>query len=314
MERTKYMTTQSFKKKYGTDSACLKALLHFRMDEDGLCFNSSCKAPIDKYYHLLRGRKAFICSRCLKHIYPMAGSIFENTHIPISDWFFIIFRILYSRNGVSAKELHREYGYSYKSIFRMLHEIRGLMMDCLQFELENTVVEVDESYVFTGTKGYGKHFPFTRGRGSLRSTSILGIIERRGFAKFLVIPDTSADSIIPEILHNIPTSTIIYTDSWRAYNQLKELGYIHATVNHSKFEFVNYNTSASTNAAESAFSNFKKIVSGTWRKVSEGKLQNYLNEQAFRHSYRFEHDYGFEILMRCFPPLSEVYGAKKIAA
>lgn len=313
MEKINYITLQSFRKKYGSESACLKALLYFRMNHDGQCFNPSCKSSIEKYYHPLRGRKAFICSRCLKHVYPMAGSILDHTHIPITDWFLIIFKILYSRNGISAKEIHRELGYAYTSVFRMLHAIRSLMLDCLDFELANTVVEIDESYVLTGTKGYGKHFPFTRGRGSLRSTSILGIIERRGYAKFLVIPDTTAATIIPEIVRSIPDTTIIHTDSWGAYNQLKSLGYKHTTVNHSKFEFVDYATSGSTNSAESAFSNLKRVVRGTWRNVSEGKLQNYLNEQAFRHSYRFEPDYGFDILMRCFPPLSEVYHSKNAA-
>lgn len=312
-KRINYMTVQTFKKTYGSEGACLEALLRFRMDKDGLCFNPLCKSPIDKYYHRLKGRKAFICSRCLKHIYPMAGSIFTNTHISVSDWFHIIFKLLYSRNGVSAKEIHREYGFSYRSVFRMLHEVRGLMLDCLDFELANTVVEIDESYVFTGTKGYGRHYHFTRGRGSLRSTSILGIVERRGFAKFIVIPDTSADSIIPIITSNIPDTTLIYTDSWGAYNQLINLGYKHAIVNHSKFEFVDYKTSASTNAAENTFSNLKRIVAGTWRNVSEGKLQNYLNEQAFRHSFRFEPDYGFETLIRCLPPLCDVYGERKAA-
>ncbi|HET6992084.1 MAG TPA: IS1595 family transposase [Bacteroidia bacterium] len=244
----------------------------------------------------------------------MAGSIFDHTHISLSAWFLIIYKILLSRNGVAAKEIHREYGFAYRSVFRMLHNIRALMWECLGFELENTVIEIDESYVSTGNKGYGRHFPFTRGRGSLKSTSILGIVERRGKARFIVIPDTTADTIIPEILNSIPTSTIIYTDSWGAYNQLQALGYKHAIVNHSKFEFVDYETGASTNSAENAFMNFKRIVRGTWRNISEGKLQKYLNEQAFRQSFRDEHDYGFEIFMKCFPPLSEVYGEKKKAA
>ncbi|MCW3102439.1 MAG: transposase [Bacteroidetes bacterium] len=308
------MTVPIFKKKYGSEAACLKALLEFRMNGDGLCFNPLCKASIDKYYHPLKGRKAFICSRCLKHVYPMAGSIFDHSHIKVSDWFYIIFKMLYSRNGISANEIHREFGFAYRTVFKMLHQVRGLMMDCLDFELANSVVEIDESYVLTGNKGYGRHFPFTRGRGSLRSTSILGIIERRGIAKFIVIPDTSATTIIPEIIKNVPTSTLIYTDSWGAYNQLKSLGYKHAMVNHSKYEWVDSNTGASTNSAEGAFSNLKRCIVGSWRNVSPGKLQNYVHEQAFRHSYRFEYDYGFEILMRCFPPLSDVYGEKRKAA
>jgi|SRR6218665_1628482 len=311
-----YMTVQAFKKKYGTDAACLKALLHFRMNEEGLCFNERCRSSIEKYYHPLKGRRAFICSRCLKHIYPAAGSasIFDHSHISIADSFLIIFKMLYSRNGVSANEIHREFGFSYKTAFRLLHQVRGLMLDCLDFELSNTHVEIDESFVLTGNKGYNRHYPFSKGRGSLHSTSILVIIERRGIAKFIVIPDTTAASIIPEVVKNVSPTTVIYTDSWGAYNQLKSLGYTHAIVNHSKYEWTDPSTGASTNSAEGAFSNFKRCVVGSWRNVTEGKLQNYLNEQAFRHSYRFEYDYGFEILMRCIPPLSEVYGEKKRAA
>ena len=307
---------QTFKKKYGSETACLKALLNFRMNKDGLCFNQLCKAPIDRYYHLIKGRRCFICSRCLKHYYPQTASIFDHTHISIKDWFEIIFRILICRNGIAANEIQREFGISYKSVFRMLHKVRELMAECLEREINNMqieYVECDESYVPTRKKGLGKHFPFKKGRGSLRNTTIFLIIERKGFAKLLTIPDATADTILPIILQTVPKTASIFTDSWPAYNKLESLGYKHATVNHSEYEFVNAKTSASTNSAEGLFSNFKRLL-GTYRSFSEGKLQNYLNEQSFRHTFRFDDTYGFESLMNCLGPLSHVYNEQPKAA
>jgi transposase len=310
MEKINYLTVQNFKKKYGSESACLEALLHFRMSEDNLCFNPLCKAPILKYYHILKKRKCFICSRCLRHFYVKSGSIFDHSHTPINIQFEIIFKILYTKTGVSAAQLQREYGISYKSVFKMLHKVRELMQECLDREINNTQiehVEIDESFCPTGKKGLGKHFPFKRGRGSLRNSTILVIMERKGFAKMLTIPNANAETIIPIILQNVPLGTTIYTDAWPAYKQLESLGYKHAVVNHSKYEYVNQKTGASTNNAEGIFSSFKRML-GTYRSFSESKLQNYTNEACFRHTFRTHHDYGFENLMRCLGTLSNVYG------
>ena len=314
----KHTDIKKFREKYGTTNLCLRALLEFRMSPDRLCFNPECYAPIDKYYHLLKGRKAFICSRCLKPIHPMAESFFDHSKLKPEDWMEVLFFILSSRGGISATFIKNHFGFSYPTAFRMLHTIRRLMGGCLVFDLEGTVVEVDESYVKTGTKGLGRHYKFATGRGSLRHTSILSITERGGVAKLIVIPSTDADSIIPVILENVPKSTIIHTDSWGAYNKLKELGYEHCVVNHS-VEFVDQDadssTIPSTNTSENLFSNLKRMIAGTYRSVSDAYLQHYCWEQAFRHSFRFEEDYGFEILMKkSLRSLSETYGEKKQAA
>ncbi|MCW3084239.1 MAG: transposase [Bacteroidetes bacterium] len=306
----KFMTTQVFKKKYGTEEHCLKALLEFRMSEDRICFSPNCDAPIDRYYHRLRGKKAFICSKCLKHVYPMVDSIFDHTHVAINDWFEIMFKMVYSRNGISAKEIHRTYGFSYPTVFRVLNAIRQLMDECLDFEFANTVVEIDESYVPTGGKGMGRHFYMGRGRGNQRNTTILAIIERRGKCKMFVIPSADADTIIPIITANVPVSTTISTDTWGAYNKLKSLGYDHVMVNHHKHEFTREN--ASTNSAENAFKNFKSMIEGTYRNVTQKTLPNYLSEFSFRHTFRYDYDYGFHELLKRLPSLTHTYS--KIAA
>ena len=306
MER--HITIQNFRKKYGTQNACLKALLNFRCSEDGLCFNHRCRAPIADYFRPLDKRKAFICRRCLRHFYPMVDSIFDHTHIDIHDWFEIIYSFLTSRTGLSANSICLKYGISYRTVHKMLHSIRSLMQLSLEDSFVDTVVEIDESFLKTGTKGLGRHFKFKRGRGSERNVSVLTMVERgsKGRAKLYIIPDESADTILPYIQNEVDKSTLIFTDSWDAYNSLTNLGFKHAAVNH-ELEFVNYENSASTNAAENLHSNLKRIVRCTYRSISTAYSQNYASEHAFRHSFRNESDYGFEILLRSLSSLSLTY-------
>lgn len=309
IQNQKKMNIREFQKKFGTRNTCLKLLLELRISPDRRCFNKDCDAPIDEFYAIMKNRNAFICRRCLKHYYPMSQSCFDHSKVAISVWFELIFDFILSRNGISAKEIQIKYGFSYKTIFKMMHTIRDMMQQAPDFKFEETVVEIDESYVNTGTKGLGRHYKFKRGRGSDRSTSFLTIVERgsRGRAKMFIIPNTNADSIIPLILENVERDTIIYTDSWGAYNQLRNLHYQHAIVNHS-FEFVNIETSASTNTAENLHSNFKRMVRGTYRNISQKYSQNYANEHAFRHSFRTEEDFGFMNLLQVnMTPLQHYY-------
>jgi transposase len=310
------MTIKEFQKEYGTRNACLEQLLKLRISKNGCCFNKDCNASIKDYYAIMKNRPAFICRRCLKHFHPMSGGPFNNTHVHIEDWFAIIYDFILSRNGVSAKELQKKYGFSSRTAFNMLHTIREMMQKALDFSFEGTVVEVDESYVNTGNKGLGRHYKFKRGRGSDKSTSFLTIVERggEGRAKMFIIPNTDADSIIPKILQNVSRDTIIYTDSWGAYNQLQNLHYQHSMVNHS-FEFVNVENSASTNTAENIHSNFKRMVIGTYRSISHKYSQNYANEHAFRHSFRTEKDFGFlKLLQSNMTPMELIYNKARLAA
>jgi len=306
----KKITNEFQKKKYGTALKCRTALLNFRMGTERVCFNPRCKASIDKYYSPLPARKAFICRRCLGHFYPMAGSIFGNTHIDEVHLFEIAYLMLSSRNGIAAKEVERMYGYGYPAIHRLMHLIRSLMGQCLEWSFDNdAVLEIDESFVKTGNKGLGRHHHFKPGRGSEKHSTILVIAERVGKAKLYVIPSADAETIIPLLEEQIDKSSLLITDDWSAYNGLKARGYSHIQVNHNEKDpkFRYKNGMASTNTAENIFSNLKRSIKGTYRSTSRQYLQYYLNEYAFRHSFRNEPDYGFSILMQNLGSLSEYY-------
>lgn len=298
----KYYTNRSFLQKYKSEQACMRALMDFRLGDKKCC--PRCNHPFNIGYTPIKGKRAFICKRCLLHIYPQAGTgIFERSHVPLKDWFEIIFAMLYRRNGISANEIHRTYGYAYPTAYRILLLIRLQMRECLDFDLSNSVVEIDEAAIPTGNKSLSKHYKGvnSRGRGTFRHSSILTIVERGGVCKLYKIPATDSESIIPIILAEVPKSTIIYTDSYGVYNKLKSYGYVHLMVNHKIKEYTR--DSASTNSAESVFGNFKRSLAGTWRNISDGKLETYLNLHAFQHSYRNLPDYGFEIFMQSLPKI-----------
>jgi hypothetical protein len=309
---THHTTLQMLRKKYGSETACQEALLQFRKSDDGICFNPDCKFSIDQFYKLSTKGKYFLCTRCLHHFHVTVDSIMDHTHVDLSHWFEIIFKMLSNRNGASATEVHRDFGYSYPTIFRMLHLIRLQMGRCLTFDFNDTVVEIDTSQVKSGTQGLGRDYDFSTGLGSEHHTHILTIIERQGGVKFWVIPSTDAEVIMPIIRKNITDkNTLIYTDNAGAYNSLIGEGYKHATVNHNATKDRYVKGSASTNSAENIFSILKRNIRGTHHGVGKHYLMNYVNEVAFRHSFRDEVDYGFEIFMRSLPPLSNTYGLNK---
>lgn len=310
---TRYITENDFKRKYSTEKLCMTALLNYRMSPDGRCFNPSCNAHVREYKYMSgSARKAFLCPRCLGHYYPMVDSIFDHTHIKIEDWFNIIFKMLSSRNGISANEIQRITGHSYCTGFNIIHKIREQMGKSLDFIFEDTNVECDESGVRTGNKGMNKNTYLGTGRGNKKQSGVFVIAERGGLGrvKLFAVRNAESETLIPIIKENVAINSAIYTDKWGAYNPLKSLGYTHETVNHSeKFK----DGLACTNTAENVFSNLKRVIRGTHRNVSHRKLQNYLDENSFRLSYRNEEDYGFDRLLKSLTSLSDNYG-NKIAA
>ena len=302
------ITLYDFNERFGSKKACYSALLNARTGA-GLgrkCLNPVClSGNIDRDYVLLRERSAFFCKKCLKSFYPMNDSVLSNSKIPLECWFDVIFRFLSHKNGVSSLEIRRDYGLTEKSAFYMLHSIREQMGRCLSHWFENTVVEIDESYILTGNKGMSRHFPWKKGRGSDHTDSVLIIKERNGYVRMFCIDDCSADVILDVIEKNVDTSCTIYTDEWPAYSSLKDLGYKHEYVNHGNYEFKK--GSASTNADENAWSYLKRSMKGVYGSVSPQYLQNYLDERCFRSNFSAESDYGFTRLLLSFPSLYDSY-------
>jgi len=265
-------TIKQFRKDFPTDDACLDYLLDVRFSgKEGKC--PKCKKVAN--WSRVAGRKTYACSWCGKHISPTAGTIFAKSETPLSLWFQAIFLMSQSKNGVAAKEIERIVGVTYKTAWRMMHQIRKLMdQDVSIFE---GVVEADETYV--GGKARGK-----RGRGASKKTPVFGIAERDGRVFAKAVADVKSSTVMPLIRDHVKVGSTVMTDEYPIYNKSKKSGYKHKRVNHGKKQYVR--GVVHTNTIEGFWSQLKRSVDGTHHNVSGRHLQAYVDEHVFRYNLR----------------------------
>lgn len=265
-------TFKQFKTEYPDDKACLKAVLDNR-------YGDTCPrcGVVGVKFHPITGRKGFVCSECDRHIYPLADTIFRKSETSLWNWFYAIYLFSVSKNGVSAKELERHLGVTYKTAWRMAKQIRLLMQQ--DTDMLSGTVEIDETYM--GGKRRGQK----RGRGTGDKTPVFGMVERQGSVKAFVTEDLSGDSVEYLINDSISRPSIVNTDYFHLYKRMiPNLGFQHDKVNHSKGEYVK--GAAHTNTIEGFWGQMKRSIDGTYHAVSPKYLQSYVNEFAFRYNLR----------------------------
>src|SRR6185437_14860235 len=167
-------TVLDFNSEFPDDIACLEHIKEQRWpDGITLCDSERC-GNVERRHHRVSGRTAYACDYCGKHIYPLAGTIFEKSTTSLKTWFYAMYLMGSTRCGISAKQIERETGVTYKTAWRMFKQIRMLMSEDVQ--LEGSSVEMDETY-FGGQRKYGRGRPM---RGDKKKTPIVGAVERGG--------------------------------------------------------------------------------------------------------------------------------------
>lgn len=262
-------TFKQFKAEYPDDDACLLSVLENR-------YGTTCPkcGVVDTKFYKIKGRKGFACLNCRKHVYPLADTIFRKSETSLWNWFYAIYLFSVSKNGVSAKELERHLGITYKTAWRMCKQIRLLMEQ--ETEQLTGDVEVDETYI--GGYKKGKHIT------TQNKQIVFGMVERNGSVKTQHVRSSGARVLLPAIGGAIHPQAAIFSDEWPAYKRLSKLGYSHTTVNHSKLEYVR--GTAHTNTIEGFWGQLKRSIDGTYHSISPKYLQSYLNEFAFRYNFR----------------------------
>ena len=233
-------------------------------------------------HHRLNGRKAFSCQRCGTHVYPLAGTIFEKSRTPLKSWFYAMYLMSTTRMGISAKQLERELGVTYKTAWRMFRQIRTLM-DEDGGRLSGTV-EVDETFV--GGKPRNRQ-PRKGARLSSDPTAkkpVVGMVERGGDVKAWVAPNVRSATIRPLMEAHIMPASMVYTDEARQYGLVRRSGYQHRRINHSANVYVDGDVH--TNTIEGFWSLLKNGIRGAHRMVGRDYLQSYVNEYTFRYNHR----------------------------
>jgi transposase len=293
-------TLQDFAKKFPNDEACLEHLKEKRFP-GGITYCAKCER--ERKHHRVTGRPAYACDYCGKMISPMAGTIFEKSSTSLRTWFYAMYLMGSTRCGISAKQIQRETGVTYKTAWRMFKQIRSILSDG-DLQLEGPTVEIDETY-YGGKRKYGKGRPM---RGDKKKTPIIGIVQRAGgkvVAK--VIPGVTADELTSVIKKHVTPGSVIYTDEYPSYERIKtlksedgkSLRYEHFQIRHKESVYVNGHIH--TNSVEGFWSLVKRGIGGVYHSVSPEYLQTYLDEYTFRYNRRHEGNQQFNaILERVF--------------
>jgi transposase-like protein len=275
---SKAPTLREFLAQFPTEESCLDHLFQVRYGKDFNC--PKCSRPAK--YSRVKSRRAYQCNWCAHQVYPTAGTPFDRTRTPLRDWFFVMFQFTASRNGVAAKEVQRQLGVTYKTAWRMCHEIREYMGDVDGNDIvggPGEIVELDETYVGGKPRGLGA------GKISPNKMLVLGMMERGGNLVTKIIPDRKRASIWPAVSESVAPGSILHTDELASYGSISLRGFRHQTVNHSEGTYVSPK-GVTVNGIEGAWSALKRGINGTHIHVSAKHLSKYLGEFEYRHNMR----------------------------
>jgi transposase len=267
-------TINDFNAEFPDDNACLEYVKEQRWP-NGITHCAKCGK--DRKHHRVTGRTAYACDYCGNHIYPLAGSIFEKSTTSLRSWFYAMYLMGSTRCGISAKQIQREIGVTYKTAWRMFRQIRTLMSE--DVKVEGPTVEMDETYYGGTRKGrFGRAM-----RGDKHKTPIVGIVERNGGR---IIARTTADvtgkTLLGLVKEYVLPESVIFTDEYKSYDgikYMKDMKYTHRRIKHTSGVYVSGDVH--TNTIEGFWSLVKRGIGGVYH-----YLQSYLNEYAFRYNRR----------------------------
>jgi transposase-like protein len=259
---------------FGSEDKCHEYLEGLRWPDGAECPRCQSK----KISRIVK-RRQFDCDSCRYQFSVRVESLFHDSKLPLWKWFLAVYLMIESKKGISANQLKRTLGVSYKTAWYLCHRIRAAMVD-ESGDMLHGIVEADETYVGGKTGGYRDQKEAARHRRD-NKTVVLGAVERGGRVRLRVAPDASSDSVkgfLKDVVHD--DAEAIYTDSHRSYRGIADHNTRHEYVDHSRDEWVR--GQVHTNTVESVWSLFDRSVIGAYHKLSVKHLPAYLDEAAFR--------------------------------
>lgn len=277
---------------YADEAKARELLESFRWPNGPVC--PHCKNAGDKLISKLEAQTAskrgvrdgvYFCGACRQQFTVTVGTVLEGSHVPISKWLMALFLLCSSKKSLSANQIHRMIGVTYKTAWFMCHRIRFAMTPnhWAEPKLKGTV-EVDETFV--GGKG-------DRTTKASRKTPVVALVERHGLARVKVVASVTQKNLGAALSECVSQEAVVNTDEHPGYRNPLKHWKAHQAVNHSRGEYQRRNpdgSRASTNTAESFFSLLKRGVIGAWHHVSREHLPKDANEFAFRWNTRHDTD------------------------
>jgi transposase-like protein len=298
-----------FNEKFPTEEACIDYFINIRYNKGVVCPHCGCTTHI---YHRKDFPKLLICKNCNNHFSIFKGTIFEKSCTDLRKWFLAINFMITDKKGISALQLQRQIGTTYKTAWRILKQIRVAMGNTDFTKAFEAIVEIDETYVGgkPRKKGYiedkkddkdddnnnhnNKPPRNKTGRGT-RKTAVVGVKERGSDNVHAVValPDKDGKRLTGKQLFKIldkvcKDNTTVITDDFKSYGILDrklENPYIHLKVNHSQGQFSAGN-GVHTNGIESFWAVLKRGIYGMYHHISLQHMQRYIDEFCFRANNR----------------------------
>ncbi|HXM09946.1 MAG TPA: IS1595 family transposase, partial [Terriglobales bacterium] len=228
---------KAFQKQFPDDAACLEWLKN-RLYPDGI-FCKNCE-QITKHYRIA-SRPSYCCEHCGNHVHPTADTIFHKSPTPLTTWFYAMYLMSATRCGISAKQIERETGVTYKTAWRMFKQIRSMLDDEKAAPLggkSGPGVEMDEAY-FGGRRKGTVGRPLA-GDHKDKKTTAVGMVERKGRVRAVVAADVKGSTLLGLVKEHVLPKSTVFTDDFASYDSLdRHLNeYNHRRINHSEKIYV----------------------------------------------------------------------------
>jgi len=225
------------------------------------------------------------CNGCREQFSVTVGTVFERSKIGLHKWVLATHLMSASKKGMSAKQIERMLGVTYKTAWFMMHRIREAMSPAPVSKTgplggSGKIVESDETFVG------GKAKNVKNGKPAPKKTPVVALIERDGQMRASAVPDVTAKTVRHVLVTQVSRKSELHTDDSLLYYWVGREFEKHRSVNHSKDEYVSEDGSAHINTCESFFAILKRGIMGSFHSVSEAHLQRYVDEFAFRWNHR----------------------------
>jgi len=285
-------TVRDFERDFPDDAACLEWLKNYRWPEGIVCENKECPryGTITNHYRV-QSRPSYSCAFCGHHVHPTADTIFHKSTTSLGLWFHAVYMMSSTRCGVSAKQIQRQTGVTYKTAWRMWAQIRKLLSE--DVGPLSGKVEVDETYV-GGKRRYGSRLKAAQ-EWRKHKEAVAGHVERGGRVRATHLPHGQTKPLKNIVREYVLPASMVYTDELESYAGLGAMGYQHQRINHLQRIYVEGDVH--TNTIEGFFSLLKRGISGVYHSVSAKFLQRYLDEYAFRYNHRNDNVHLFKTML-----------------
>jgi len=282
--------------KFQTEDQCLDYIEKMRWPNGEIgCVHCGEIGHISKITRGTKGdnkrTRIYQCTACGKQFSATSGTIFNDSHLPLTKWFMAIALICEAKKGISACQLQRHLGVNYRTAWYLAHRIREAMNEG-DFVLSGEV-EIDETYVGAKVLRKGKPYP-----KKTEKDVVLGMAERGGRSRLLPVPDAKRAILQPVIEKHVSKDVdVIYTDEHPTYEWGLKDNYPnkHRTINHSRTYAIGR---THTNTIENRFSLFKRGLMGSFHHISIKHLGRYCNEFSYRFDRRGEQAQMFDETLR----------------